>query len=329
MSDASTGALSRRKALLLAGATVVPGMATAADDWPSKPVRLVVPFPPGGPSGVLARVVAEALAIPLGRQIVIDNRGGAGGSIGAETAARSAPDGYTILFATAGTHGISPALFPRLPYDPVRDFSPVGLVASAANVFIVNPSFEARTLAELIAIAKRAPGSLSYASAGGGTTPHMTMELLKSIAGLDIVHVPYRGGGPAMSDLIAGHVKIMVDGLPTGLQQIRAGTVRSLAVSSLERSRFAPEIPAASETVPGFDAQTWWGLAAPAGTPDAIVMKLNAALNTALASDVLRTKLAEFAAEPIGGSPKQMENAVAADIQKWAEVVRLTGARAD
>lgn len=319
----------RRRILLAALASGVAGRSAAQEGWPSKPVRLIVPFPPGGPSGVLARVIADALAIPLGRPIVIDNRGGAGGSIGAEAAARSAPDGYTFLFATAGTHGIGPALFPRLPYDPVHDFAPVGLAASAANVFIVHPAFEARTLADLITLAKRTPGGLSYASAGGGTTPHMTMELLKSVAGLDIVHVPYRGGGPAMSDLIAGHVKIMVDGLPTGLQQIRAGTVRGLAVSSLTRSRFAPEIPAASETVPGFDAQTWWGLAAPAGTPAAIIARMNEALNTALVTDGLRAKLVEFAAEPIGGSVSQMAAVIATDMRKWAEVVRVTDARAD
>jgi len=312
--------------MALAGTALLPGLARA-QAFPSKPVRLIVPFPPGGPSGVLARVIADAMAEPLGQPVVVDNRGGAGGLIGAEAAARSLPDGYTMFFATVGTHGINSALYPKLPYDPVGDFDPVVLAASAANVIICNPSTPYRTLADLISAAKAQPKTISIAHGGNGTAVHMVIELLRSMAGIEVTPVPYRGGGPAMTDLLGGHVGVMVDGLPAAIAQIRDGRVRALAVSSSGRSPFMPEIPTVSETVPGFEAVSWWGLLVPRGTPVNAINALNAAANKALASQALVEKLKGLGAVGLGGTPAHFGTVIAEEIAKWPPVVRATGAK--
>lgn len=319
-----------RRPLLLAGVTA--GLFTRgarAQAYPTRPVRMIVPFPPGGPTGVLARIIGDAMAEPLGQTVVIDNRGGAGGTIGAQAAAQAAPDGYSVFFGTAGTHGINSALYPRLPYDPVADFAPVVLLATSTNVLTVGPGTPWRTLADFIAAAKARPGAISVAHGGNGTSVHMTVELLRMTAGIEITPVPYRGGGPALTDLIGGQVPAMVDGLPAAMPHIREGRVRALAVSSATRSPGAPDIPAVAETIPGFEALAWWGLFVPRGTPPDAIAALNAAANRALATPTLAARLRDLGAEPGGGPPQRFEAIVTAELAKWPPVVRATGARPD
>lgn len=319
-----------RRPLLLAGATA--GLFTQgarAQAYPTRPVRVIVPFPPGGPTGVLARIICDAMAEPLGQPVVIENRGGAGGAIGAQAAAQAAADGYSVFFGTVGTHGINSALYPQLPYDPVGDFAPVILLATSTNVLTVGPAAPWRSLAEFIAAARARPGTISVAHGGNGTSVHMTVELLRMTANIDITPVPYRGGGPALTDLIGGQIPAMVDGLPAALPHIREGRIRALAVSSATRSRGAPEIPAVAETIPGFEALAWWGLFVRRGSPPGAIAALNAAANRALATPALSARLRDLGAEPGGGSPEQFEAVVAAELAKWPPVVRATGARPD
>lgn len=297
--------------------------------FPDKPLRLVVPFPPGGPTGVLGRLFAEELGQRLGQPVVVDNRGGAGGSIGTEAVARSRPDGLTLLFATAGTHAINPAANPQLPYDPVRDFAPVAATFVSANVVLVHPSHPARSIADLIAGARVATAPWSFASGGTGTTPHMTMELLRARTDLTLTHVPYRGSGPMLTDLVAGHVTIGVDGISTALPFIRSGALRALGVSSRERSALVADLPAISETVPGFEAAAWWGVFAPANTPDQAITVLNAATNQVLASAEVRARLAEMGVETIGGTPADLAARVTRERAQWSEVIAKLGLRLD
>ncbi len=297
--------------------------------FPDKPLRLVVPFPPGGPTGVLGRLFAEELGRRLGQPVVVDNRGGAGGSIGTEAVARSRPDGFTLLFATAGTHAINPAANPQLPYDPIRDFAPVAATFVSANVVLVHPSHPARTIAEFIAGARAAAAPWSFASGGTGTTPHMTMELLRARADLTLTHVPYRGSGPMLTDLVAGHVTIGVDGISTALPFIRSGALRALGVSSRERSALVADLPAISETVPGFEAAAWWGVFAPANTPDSAIAILNAATNQVLASAEVRARLSEMGVETIGGTPADLATRVSRERAQWSEVIAKLGLRLD
>jgi tripartite-type tricarboxylate transporter receptor subunit TctC len=319
-----------RRPLLLAGATAgLFARGARAQAYPTRPVRMIVPFPPGGPTGVLARIIGDAMAEPLGQTVVIDNRGGAGGTIGAQAAAQAAPDGYSVFFGTAGTHGINSALYQRLPYDPVADFAAAVLLATSTNVLIVGAATPWRTLAEFLAAAKARPGTISVAHGGNGTSVHMTVELLRMTAGIDVTPIPYRGGGPALTDLIGGQVPAMVDGLPAAMPHIREGRVRALAVSSAARSPVAPEVPAFAETIPGFEALAWWGLFVPRGTPPDAIAALNTAANRALATPALAARLRDLGAEPGGGPPQQFEAIVAAELAKWPPVVRATGARPD
>ncbi len=321
----------RRALLGLLGAAPLLRLPSAAAQatYPDRPLRLIVPFPPGGPTGVLGRLLAEELARLLGQPVVVDNRGGAGGAIGTEAVARSRPDGLTLLFATAGTHAINPAANPALGYDPVRDFTPIAATFASANVVLVHPAHPARNLAELVAGARAATPPWSFASGGAGTTPHMTMELLRARTGTTLTHIPYRGSGPMLTDLIAGHVTIGADGISTALPQLRAGTLRALGVSSRERSALVPDLPAIAETVPGFEAAAWWALFAPAGTPEPIVTVLNAATNRILASAETRARLAEMGVEPLGGTPAELAARVTRERAQWAEVIATLGLRLD
>jgi tripartite-type tricarboxylate transporter receptor subunit TctC len=303
--------------------------AGAAETYPSRPVKLIVPFPPGGPTDVQARIVAIEMSKTLGQQIVVDNRAGAGGNIGTEAAATATPDGYTVLFATGGTHGINPSLYKKVPYDAVKDFDPVVFISTSPNVFVANPKFPANTIAELIAYAKNNPGKVNYASAGIGTTTHMSAELLRSMTGIDIVHIPYRGSAPAMTDVMGGQVGLMVDGLPSAMPLIKAGKIKALAVTSVARAGSAPQIPTVAETVPGFVTTAWFGFVVPKGTPKEAIQKLNAEANRALQSDMVKQRYAELGADPVGGSPEDLGRQIASELKRWAEVVKATGAHVD
>jgi tripartite-type tricarboxylate transporter receptor subunit TctC len=316
-------------ALLVGVGAAVQVRPAHASDYPSKPIRLVVPFPAGGPTDVTARVVAQALSKGIGQQIVVDNRAGAGGNVGAEIAANAPADGYTVFFATGGTHGINPSLYKRVPYDPVKSFDPVILVSTSPNVFVAHPRFPANTMAELIAYAKANPGKVNYATAGAGTTTHMSAELLRSLTGIDITHVPYRGSAPAMNDLLAGQVELMVDGLPSAMPHIRAGSIKALGLTTAKRIESAPDIPAIAETVPGYEAVAWFAFLVPAGTPKDVIAKLNEEANRALASDEVKRRYAELGSDPAGGPPEKLQALIGAELAKWAGVVRATGAQVE
>jgi tripartite-type tricarboxylate transporter receptor subunit TctC len=303
--------------------------AAAGADWPNRPVRLISPFPPGGAADLIARAIAEELAGPLRQTVVVENRTGAGGSVGTEAAARSAPDGYTLVMASTGPFAINPALF-RLSFDPSRDFAPVAMIATVPSVFVVHPDVPARTLQELLALAHAQPGRLSYASGGNGSAQHLFGELLKQLAQVDIQHVPYRGGGPAMTDTIAGRVQILCDTVPLALPHIRDGRVRALAVTTAGRHPALPDVPSVAEAgVAGYEALGWYGIAAPTGTPAPVVERLNREVNAALARPAFRDKLAGQGADPAPGTPADFAAVIERDRARWTKVIRDAGVRAD
>src|SRR5688500_16407984 len=272
----------RRRAVLglsalLACAGWMSTLAGAQSDYPSRPITLVVPFPAGGSTDLVARLVASGMIKSLGQQVVVENRGGAGGNIGSAAVTRTEPDGYTILMGTVATHALNPALYKKMPYDAVEDFAPISLLALIPNVLVVNPDFPARSVPELVDLLKAHPGEYSYASSGNGTPLHLSGELFKSMAGVAMVHVPYKGAGPALVDVIAGHVPIMFDNLPPSLEQIRAGKLRGLAVTTKERAPSMPDLPTIAETLPGYETYSWNAFFAPAGAPKDIIAKLNEA----------------------------------------------------
>ena len=302
----------------------------SAQSYPTKPIRLVVPFPPGGATDILARDVAQKLTEAWGQSVIVDNRPGAGGNIGSELVAKSAPDGYTLEMGTVGTHAINASLYAKMPYDHVKDFTPVILVAGVPNVLVVNPSVPANSVAELIAYAKANPGKLNFASSGNGTSIHLSGELFKVMAGVQIMHIPYKGSTPALQDLLAGQVQMMFDNLPPSLPQIKAGKLRALAVTSLTRAPALPDVPTLSEAgLPGFEASSWFGILAPAGTPAPIVAKLNAEIAKYLATPEAKEKLAKQGANAAGGTPDDFAKHIAAETAKWAKVVKDSGAKID
>ena len=323
--------LRRRAVLGLGVLTALAGWmsapAGAQGDYPTRPITLVVPFPAGGSTDLVARLVAAKMAESLGQQIVIENRGGAGGNIGAAAVARAEPDGYTILMGTVATHALNPALYEDMPYDALQDFAPISLLALITNVLVVHPDFPAKDVKELIDLLKADPGEYSYASSGNGTPLHLSGELFKSMAGVDMVHIPYKGAGPALVDVIAGHVPIMFDNLPPSLEQIRAGKVRGLAVTTKERAPSIPELPTIAETLPGYETYSWNALFAPAGTPEAIVARLNAAALAALADREVAAKLKDLSTTVVGSTPEELASHVQAELAKWAPVVRASGAQ--
>jgi len=315
-------------AILFALAALVPGAALA--DYPEKPVRLVVPFPAGGGADNLARMIMPRVGQALGKPVVIDNKPGAGGNVGAEIVARAAPDGYTLLYGTNGTHAINQSLYGNLRFDPVKDFAPVSRMTMIAAMLIVNPEFPANSVADLIRYAKANPGKVNFASAGNGTTSHLAGELFKTMAGIDIVHVPYRGGAMAAMDLVGGQVQMMIDVMPNAYPLASGGKVRGLAVTTAQRSPAAPEYPTIAESgLPGFEVSAWDGILAPAGTPAAIVDKLNAAIREALEDPQVRASLRAHGAEPVPGTPDEFARHIAVSAEKWAKVVRQSGARND
>jgi len=296
---------------------------TAQAQYPSKPLRLIVPFAPGGSTDIFARLIAERAQGPLGQPVVVENRAGAAGNIGAEAVVRSAPDGYTLLMATTGVMAINNALYKSMTYDAAKDLVPVLYVASITNVLIVPPDLPARNVAELVALAKKDPGKLSFASSGAGASTHMSAELFKSMTGTDILHVPYKGSGPAMPDLMSGRVHMMFENAPGAVPHIKAGKLRALAQTGLKRSPALPEVPTIAESgVPGYESLSWSGIAVPAGTPKSIIEKLNRDLNTVLAMPEMRQKLAEQGAETIGGPPEAFAKHISAEREKWSRVIR-------
>jgi tripartite-type tricarboxylate transporter receptor subunit TctC len=309
-------------------ACLLPGLATA--EYPDRPIKLVVPFPAGGGADNLARMIMPRVAQALGVAIVIDNRPGAGGNVGAEIVARAAPDGYTLLYGTNGTHAINQTLYGNLRFDPVADFAPVSRMTLIGAMLIVNPEVPATSVAELIRYAKANPGKLNFASAGNGTTSHLAGELFRSMAGIDIVHVPYRGGAAAAIDLVGGQVQLMIDVMPNAYPLAKGGKVRGLAVTTARRFPGAPEIPTIAESgVAGFDVSAWDGIFAPAGTPGPVIERLNAAIRQALDERELRELLLSHGAVAVAASPDDLARHVVAESEKWAKVVRASGAKID
>jgi tripartite-type tricarboxylate transporter receptor subunit TctC len=317
----------------LAALAASPSRAQGA--WPTKPVRIVVPFAPGGTTDILARALAPELGKAFGQTFVIENKAGAGGNVGADLVAKSAPDGYTLLMGTVGTHAINPSLYPKMPYDAARDFVPITLVAGVPNVLVMNPARAAAAritdVRSLIAYARANPGKLNMASSGNGTSIHLSGELFKSMTGTYMVHFPYKGSGPALLDLIGGTMDLMFDNLPSALPQVKAGKLIALAVTSGERSAALPDVPTVAEAGPvkGFEATSWFGLLAPAGTPAEIVNRLQQESAKALASPALKERLLSQGAIPGGMSPADFGRFIAAETKKWAAVVRASGAKVD
>jgi tripartite-type tricarboxylate transporter receptor subunit TctC len=328
---ASLGARVRVVALhLLAALTLCMAPLALAQTYPSHPIRLVVPFPPGGTTDILARAVAQKLSESFGQQVIVDNRPGAGGNIGTELVAKAAPDGYTLEMGTVGTHAINASLYSKLPFDHVKDFVPVILVAGVPNVLVVNPALPVHSVQELIAYGKANPGKLYFASSGSGTSIHLSGELFKTMTGVQMTHVPYKGSAPALTDLMGGQVQLMFDNLPSSLGFIKAGKLRALAVTSAERASALPDVPTIAESgVPGFEASSWFGVLAPAGTPREIVQKLNAEIAKWLATPEAREKLASQGAIAAGGTPEDFARHIAAETAKWAKVVKASGAKVD
>ena len=322
-----------RSALRMAGVVAVAAFATfatAQSAYPTKPIRIVVPFPAGGTTDILARAVAQRLTESFGQSVVVDNRPGAGGTIGAELVAKSAPDGYTMLMGTVGTHAINASLYAKMPYDHVRDFAPVVLVAGVPNVLVVNPAVPASNVQELIAYIKANPGKVNFASSGSGTSIHLSGELFKTMTGLAMTHVPYKGSAPALADLLGGQVQLMFDNLPSALPQIKAGRLRALGVTSAQRAPALPDVPTIAESgLPGYEASSWFGLLAPAGTPQDVVAKVNGEVARWLASPEAKEKLLSQGANAAGGTPEDFVRHIAAETAKWQQVVKASGAKVD
>ena len=321
----------RAAAMALAGPLISPLMssgAAAQAPWPSKTVRFIVPFPPGQAADIFARLMAERLADVWKQQVVVNNKGGGGGIPGVEAGKAAAPDGYTFLIATSGTFGVNPSLYPDLPSKPLVDFKPITNIIRGPLVIVAHPSFPASTVAELIDLARKEPGKHSYASAGPGTAQHLSMELFKLQAKLDIVHIPYRGSGPAMADLLGGHVKLMMDSTASSLGAIRDGRIKALGVTTARRVP-APldQVPSIGETVPGYDAAGWSGLVAPANTPDAIVNKVNADLVALMRDPAVLRQFEERATLAAPMTPAEFSAFIAKDMATWAEVVKATGTK--
>jgi tripartite-type tricarboxylate transporter receptor subunit TctC len=302
--------------------------AAQAQDYPNKPVKLIVPFVAGGGGDSLARSVSQAASEALGQQIIIDNRPGAGGNLGAAIVAKSPADGYTLLYGTNGTHAINHALYANPGFDPIKDFEPVARLTRIGMVVVVTQEFPAKSVPEMLDYLKKNPGKATFGSAGNGTSSHIAGEMFKMMTGTDILHVPYRGNGPAMIDLVGGRIDLMIDVMPAAYPHVESGKVRALAVTTKTPVAAAPQLPTLdSAGVPGFELSAWDGIWAPAGTPRAIVDKLNAAFNKALADAAVKERLFKIGADPVSGTPDDLGKFVAAELPKWAEVVKKSGAK--
>jgi tripartite-type tricarboxylate transporter receptor subunit TctC len=298
-------------------------------EWPTKPLRLILPFPPGGGTDILGRLIAERLSAGLGQAVIAENRGGAGGNVGAEAAARSAPDGYTIVLV-APSLAISPALYSKINYDPVKDFAPISLVATVPNVMVTQPTLPAQNLVEFIQYAKAKPGALNFGSGGAGTSNHLAGELFNIVTGVKLVHVPYKGVNLAMQDVLAGNVHLVFIGIPAAAPHIKSGKLRALAVVAPRRSPALPDVPTVSEAgLHNFDVTTWYGILAPAGTPRPIVNRLNGELVKILNSPEMKEKLAATGTEPLTSTPEEFADYIKREMAKWADVIKRAGVKAD
>jgi tripartite-type tricarboxylate transporter receptor subunit TctC len=317
-------------AIVLAGGVGFVPLPACAQAYPTKPIRLVVPFPPGGSLDVVARAIGQKLTEAWGQPVVIDNRPGAGGNIGADLVAKSAPDGYTILEGALSTHAVNVSLYRTMPYDPIKDFAPITLVATTPNVLVLNPTLPVNSVRELVAYAKAHPGALSFGSGSNGSAGHLAGELFKAEAGVDMVHIPYKGGAPALQALLAGDTQLMFDNLANSTPQLKAGKLKALAVTTAKRSALIPELPTLAETgLPGFDIYTWWGFMAPAGTPKEIIAKWNAEVTRILATAEMKAFFAQQGAEPAPTTPEQFAALIRSEIPKYAKIVKASGAKVD
>jgi len=313
-------------------AAVVSGLATVAtaQNYPTRPITLVVPFPPGGSTTIVARIVTDRMADAIGQQFVVDNRGGAGGTLGTRQVAKSAPDGYTIALGYTGTLAIAPSLFPSVGYDVRADFAPIGRIGVAPSTVVVHPSFPARSIADLIAYAKANPGKVNYGSAGIGTVGHVAGEYFAIETRIKVTHIPYKGTGPAITDLLGGHIPLSFSPIPAVHESAKSGLLRMLAVTSAKRSNLVPDMPTVAESgVPGFDAVLRYGLVAPAGTPRPIIERLNAALRVTLESEEVRNRLAIEGAEPLPSTPEEYAVDIDHEETQWSKVIKASGAKAD
>lgn len=301
--------------------------AATAQGYPAKPVRVIVPFPAAGGTDLMARTIAEKIGAALGQQFIVDNRTGAGGALGSDLVAKSAPDGYTLLVSSSSPMVIGPNLMQKPPYDPLRSFSPIIIISSAPNVLVIHPSLPVKNVQELITLARQRPGQLNYASNGAGTLSHLTGELFSQRTGIKMMHVPYRGAPPAVIDTVAGNVSLLFSAYPTVSVQIESKRLRALAVSGSKRASVAPELPSIAETLPGFESSQWWGMFGPAGMPSEAINRLNAAAQQALTLADVRKRLAADAAEPIGGSAEESDKFLRADYEKWRKVIRDAGVK--
>jgi tripartite-type tricarboxylate transporter receptor subunit TctC len=303
-------------------------MAAAQSSFPSKPVRIFVPYPPGGGVDILARTLGDVVSRQWGQSVVVENRPGAGGVVASQALATSAPDGYTLIVVASG-HATNPFLYAKLPYDTFKDFTPISLLASSPNILLVRADSQFKTVADLIAEARAKPGSLAFAHAGNGTSTHLAVELLKNLAKIDINAIPYKGGAPAINDLLSGQIPMSFNNGPEAVGQLSAGTVRALAVTTASRAPFVPDVPSMAETVPGYDTEVWWGLLGPAGMPSGLVEKLSRDFVAALNTPAVKERLSKLGAAPIGSSPKQFEAKIRADYEKWGPIITSAGMKAE
>ena len=314
---------------ILAALLLAPCLALA-QGYPSKPVRLIVPYAPGGATDIISRAAAIELSKTLGQPVTVDNRPGAGGNVGSEIAAKSPPDGYTMVMTASSLHGITPFLYTKLNYDPNKDLVPVIVFASFANVLVLNPGVKANSVKELIALAKAQPGKLTCASSGSGSTIHMSCEMFKHMLGLDITHVPYKGSGPAVTDLIGGQVDMMFDNIPSAISHVRAGKLRALATTGPARAAALPELPTVIESgVPGYESTAWFGLTMPAGTPREVIARMNAEGQKAARAPDFVKRMTELGYEIVGGTPERMAEMIRDEVRRWGPIVKASGAKVD
>jgi len=324
--------VTRRSLLAVAAATAATLIAgpAAAQAYPTKPITMIVPFSAGGTTDILARIVGQALSTELGQSVVIDNRAGAGGNIGGQLAARAPADGYTLFMGTVGTHAINEALYKKMPFNPIKDFAPLSRVANVPNLLVAHPSQPFKTVPELIAYAKANPGKVNFGSSGSGSSIHLSGELFKSMAKVDMVHIPYKGSAPAVNDLLGNQIAIMFDNMPSAIQHVRAGKLRPIAVTTAKRSPELPDVPTIAESgVPGYEATSWFGLFAVAGTPAPIVTQLNKALVKVLNNPDVKAKIVAQGGEVVAETPEQFAGFIKAETAKWGKVVKESGASVD
>jgi tripartite-type tricarboxylate transporter receptor subunit TctC len=312
---------------LCLAATALPAF---AQGYPGKPIKYVVPYPPGGPLDTVARLLAQKVSERIGQPVIVENKPGAGGNIGADAVAKSPADGYTILMGAVATHAINPTLYGKIPYDPVKDFAPITLIGVTPNVLVVNATLPVKDVREFIAYAKSNPGKLNFGSGSSGSAGHLAGELFKSMAGVDMTHIPYKGAAPAMQDLIAGQIQLMFDNMASALPQVKGGKIRALAVTTPRRSIYAPDLPTIAESgLPGFDVSTWFGLFAPANTPREAVALLHDEFVRALALPEVKERMANLGIEPVGNNPEEFAAYIKTEAAKYGEVIRKSGAKVD